>query len=65
VNWRGVALSAGSLAVAGLVWWQTPGLLALAGLGDLGVVGRLCLTVLALSVLENVLRRLPGQPHEG
>ena len=56
MSWRGVAFSAGALAIAALVWWLAPDLLALAGLGDFGVVGRVCLTVLALSVLELVLQ---------
>jgi len=62
---RGMAFSAGSLALAVLVWRLSPRLLALAGLGDLGVVGQLCLTVLALSALEFLLQRLPGQKPDG
>jgi len=62
---RGMAFSAGSLALAALAWRLSPRLLALAGLGDLGVVGQLCLTVLALSALESLLQLLPGQKPDG
>ncbi len=62
---RGMAFSAGSLALAALVWRLSPRLLALAGLGDLGLVGQLGLTVLALSALEFLLQRLGGQKPDG
>ncbi len=64
MNWRGMAFSAGALALAALVWCVAPGALGLVGLGELGVVGRVCLTVLVLSVLEFGLRRLPGADHD-
>lgn len=63
--WRGMAFSAGSLALAALVWRVAPRLLAVAGLGDLGVVGQVCLTVLALSALEFLFQRLPGHKPDG
>jgi len=59
-----MGFSAGALALAALVWWVAPDLLALAGIGALGVVGRVCLTVLALSVLEVVLQRLRRPNHD-
>ena len=56
---RPVALAAGAVAVAGVVWWFGPLLLDVAGLGDFGLVGRVCLVVFALSVIEEVLARVP------
>lgn len=64
MTWRPIAFSAGALAIAAVAWWLAPMLLVLAGLGDLGVLGRVCLTVLALSGLEFAPRRLPGWDHD-
>jgi hypothetical protein len=57
---RPVAFAAGAIAVAGVVWWFGPLLLEFAGLGAFGLVGRLCLVVLALSATETVLHRIPA-----
>jgi hypothetical protein len=65
VRWRGIALSVGSLALAALVWRFSPRLLALVGLGDLGVVGQVGATVLALSALEVLLRRWQAPKPDG
>jgi hypothetical protein len=56
--WRRMGCSAVALGLAALVWWYAPALLTLVGLPDFGLVGPLCLTVLALSVLDPVLSLL-------
>ena len=49
---RGPAFAAGALAVGALAWWLAPVLLALVGLGELAIVGQVCVVVAALSGLE-------------
>lgn len=61
---RRLMLLAGSLAVAVLAWWLAPAVLAFVGLGDAGMVGQVCLTVLALSGLETALQRLNPPPTQ-
>jgi hypothetical protein len=52
MTWRPVALSAGSIALAALVWVLSPYLLDRIGLADFDPLDRICLLFLVLSVLE-------------
>lgn len=60
---RGPVFAAGALAVGTLAWWLAPFLLALVGLGDLAIVGQVCVVVVVLSGLEAVFRRI-GPPED-
>jgi hypothetical protein len=50
--WRSTAQLVVAFVVAGLVVWFSPELLVLLGLGEFVFLGQLCLTILALSVLD-------------
>lgn len=52
MTWRPVALSAGSIALAALVWVFSPYPLDWIGLADFDPLDRICLVFLVLSVLE-------------
>ena len=43
------------------VWWYAPDLLAVLGLDDLDIPGRVCLVFLLLTLLEAIAERLPGE----
>ena len=60
MNWRSPTQIAIAFLVAGIVVWFSPLLLVHFGLGEFEFVGQVCLAVLALSVLDLILRRLPG-----
>jgi hypothetical protein len=60
MNWRSPIQIAIAFLVAGLVVWFSPLLLLRLGMGEFEFVGQVCLAVLALSVLDAILRRLPG-----
>jgi hypothetical protein len=59
VIWHSVARIVAAFLTAGLAVWLSPPLLNSLGLGEFAFVGQLCLTILALSVLERVFTRLP------
>ena len=54
--WRSTALILAAFVVATLTVWFGPTLLSL---GEFAFLGQLCLTILALSVLDAVFQRLP------
>ena len=58
MNWRSPLTVLLAFMVAGLGMWFGPVLLIPLGLGEFAFVGQVCLTILALSVLEAVLTRL-------
>jgi hypothetical protein len=58
--WRSTAQILVSFVVAGVIIWFSPLLCGLLGLGEFAFVGQLGLTILALSVLDRVFRRIPG-----
>ena len=62
--WRSTAQILAAFAVASLTVWFSPLLLGPLGLGEFVFVGQLGLTVLALSVLDRVFRRLSGSSPE-
>jgi hypothetical protein len=57
VIWRSTAQILAAFAVAGVAVWFAPALLALIGLGEFAFLGQLGLTILALSVLDQVFNR--------
>ena len=58
MTWRHVALSAGSIALAALVWWLSPYPLDWIGLAEFDPLDRICLLVLTMSITEAVLARI-------
>jgi hypothetical protein len=59
MTWRSTGQILISFAVAGLTVWFSPMLLTSFGLGEFVFVGQLGLTILVLSVVEAVFRRVP------
>jgi hypothetical protein len=57
--WRSTGYILAAFVAAGLAVWFGPALLDLVGLGEFAFLGQLCLAILALSVMDAVLRRLP------
>ncbi|MGE0222801.1 MAG: hypothetical protein AB7F35_04575 [Acetobacteraceae bacterium] len=57
--------AAGALAWAALLWWFAPLALEVAGLSDLGELGRIGVIILGLSLAQAVLTRVPqpAPPH--
>jgi hypothetical protein len=53
-----VALSAGSIVLAALVWVLSPYPLEWVGLGAFDPLGRICMLVLVLSIAEMLLARV-------
>jgi hypothetical protein len=62
--WRSTAQILASFVVASLTIWFSPLLLGPLGLGEFTFLGQLGLTVIALSVLDRVFRRLFGLSPE-
>jgi hypothetical protein len=58
--WRSTAQILASFVVASGTVWFSPLLFSPLGLGEFVFVGQLGLTILALSVLDRVFRRIPG-----
>ena len=59
MNLRSVALSAGLIAFAVLVWVLSPYLLDRIGLADFDPLDRICLMFLLLSLIEPICTRIP------
>jgi hypothetical protein len=57
--WRSTGQILASFAAAGLTVWFSPLLLSPLGLDEFFFIGQLGLTILVLSVLEALFRRLP------
>ena len=61
MRWRAGALSAGSIALAALVWFGSPYVLDRTGLGDFDPLTRIVLLFLVLSAAELGAARWSGR----
>jgi hypothetical protein len=57
MRWHTAAWSAGSIALAGLVWWYSSYPLDWIGLADFDPLDRICLVFVILSLTESAASR--------